>query len=653
MRSISFVGLAALVSGLLSGPALATDVGAAKLGQKITDVTLVDHAGKKVSLHDLAGTKATVVVFLSFECPISTSSSPVLADLAKRYAAQGVAFVGICASEAETAESVARQAGTFKFGFPVLHDGQGASVATFKAEKTPEAFLLDHNFVLRYCGRIDDAYAARLKKNQQIKNHDLEKALDEIVAGKAVSRPFAAAIGCPIGVERKIEHDGAVTYYRDVAPILQARCQECHRPDQVGPFSLMTFKQAVNWADDIKEYTSNHQMPPWKITTGIPFRHDRRMTEKEIDTLAAWVDGGTPEGNPADAPPPREFVTGWRLGTPDLVLTTNEDFVVGPGGRDIFRCFVLPTDLPEDKFVVAYEVKPGDPRVVHHTLNFIDTDGEARALERSAQSREKKTQKPTDYDRGPGYSSSMGVGFAPRGGLGGWAPGQVPQLMPEGYGFRLPKKADVVVQVHYHRNGRVERDRLKIGLYFAKKSEGMKAYKTGMIAGRFFAIPAGDGNFKVTGSTSVKYDCVLHSIMPHMHLLGRKIKVTLKPPEGKKQTLLEIGSWDYNWQETYFLKQPMPLKVGTVLAVEAVYDNSEANPNNPSSPPRLVTLGEQTTNEMCFVFLGSTSDSPGRSPFAGPFGGRRNPDRDSPRPQEKRPAAKNPPAAKSEPVTKN
>ncbi len=398
MRSISFVCVAALVYGLLSGPAWATDVAAAKLGQKSADVTLADRAGKKVALYDLAGTKATVVVFVSFECPISTSYSPVLAEMAKRYAAHGVAFIGVCASEGETAESVARQAQEFKLGFPVFHDGQGAAVAAFKAEKTPEAFVLDHNFVLRYCGRIDDAYAARLKKNLQIKSHDLEKALDEIVAGKAVSQPIAAAIGCPIGVERKIERDGAVTYYRDVAPILQSRCQECHRPGQVGPFSLMTFRQSVNWADDIKEYTTSHQMPPWKITAGLPFRHDRRMTEKEIATLAAWVDGGTPEGNPADAPPPREFVTGWRLGTPDLVLSTNEDFVVGPGGRDIFRCFVLPTDLPEDKFVVAYEVKPGNPRAVHHTLNFIDTDGEGRVPRARSPSARKENQE-TDRSR--------------------------------------------------------------------------------------------------------------------------------------------------------------------------------------------------------------------------------------------------------------
>ncbi len=653
MRLMSLAGVAGMILGLSNLSAQAAEIDAAKLGQKIDSVTLVDRAGKKNSAHDVAGSKATVFIFMSFECPISTSYSSALTEMAKRYGEKGVAFVGLCSSEAETAESVDRQAREFKFGFPVFHDPHGTNAGLFKAEKTPEAFVLDRNLVLRYRGRIDDGFAARLKKNQQVKSHDLERALDEMLAGKAVSQPVTAAIGCPIGVERKIETDGAVTYFRDVAPILQKRCQECHRPGQVGPFSLMTYRQAVNWCDDIKQYTSSHQMPPWKIADGIQFRNERTMTDKEIGTLAAWVDGGTPEGNPSDAPPPREFVTGWRLGKPDLILSAKDDFVLGAGGSDVFRCIVLPTDLPEDKFVVAYEVKPGNPRVVHHTLNFIDTDGEGRALEKSAQAREKRTKKPGDYDTGPGYSFAMGVGFAPRGGMGGWAPGQVPQEMPKGYGFKLPKQADLVVQVHYHRDGRVERDRLQIGLYFAKKSEGMKAYKTGMIAGRFIAIPPNDPHFKVLGSTTVKYDCVLHSIMPHMHLLGKKIKVTMKPPEGKKQTLLEIDSWDYNWQETYFLKRPLHLDVGTVLALEAVYDNSEDNPNNPSNPPRLVTFGEQTTNEMCFVFLGSTSDGPGRSPFVGPFEGLRRRMREMPKGSGKQPAANKPAAAKIEPVTKN
>ncbi len=172
----------------------------------------------------------------------------------------------------------------------------------------------------------------------------------------------------------------------------------------------------------------------------------------------------------------------------------------------------------------------------------------------------------------------------------------------------------------------------------------MKAYKGGVIPGRFFLIPANNSHFKVTGSTKVEEECVLHSVMPHMHLLGRQIKVTMTQPNQPKQTLLEIGAWDYNWQETYFLKQPLKLPVGTLLEVEAVYDNSAGNPNNPNSPPRPVTFGEQTTNEMCFVFLGATSDTPKRSPFTRPFGGRRPFDRDR---KEPPPRAKNQPAGKN------
>jgi hypothetical protein len=400
----------------------------------------------------------------------------------------------------------------------------------------------------------------------------------------------------------------------------------------------MTYKQAVNWAGDIKEYTQSRKMPPWKLTEGIPFHNDRRLSEKEIATLAAWVDGGTPEGDPKDAPPPRQFTDGWQLGKPDLVLTPREDFILGPSGRDLFRVLVLPTNLPEDRYVVAVEVRPGNPRIVHHTLNFIDTTGQGRKLEEAAQARE-KDKKETAYDRGPGYSVSMGVGFLPQGGLSGWAPGQMARQLPEGYGFYLPKNSDVIVQVHYHRNGRVEKDRIAIGLYFARKTEGMKRFKGGVIAGRFIAIPAGSERFKVTGDVKVVEDCLLHSVMPHMHLIGREIKVTLKEPEGDARTLLNITDWDYNWQETYFLKQPMKLKAGSVLTVDAVYDNSARNPNNPNNPPRLVTFGEQTTNEMCFVFLGATSEGPSRSPFSRPMGlGLRPADRsEEPKPPEKKP----------------
>jgi peroxiredoxin len=579
----------------------ADEADGAKLGSKIVNISFAT-GGKASTLYDLKDKKAVVLIFLSFECPNSTGYAPTLAQLTKTYGDKGVAFIGLC-----TADEDAKQADEYKLGFPVYKDEKSAAIEALKAATTPEAFVLDHNFVLRYRGRIDDAYSARLKKNAAVSSHDLANALNEMLAGKAVSKPLTKAVGCPIAVDKNVKKDGKVTYYRDVLPILQNNCQSCHRPGEIGPFSLVTYKQAVRWASDIKEYTKSRQMPPWKITEGIAYHNERKLSEKEITTLAAWADGGTPEGDPKTAPKSKAFADGWMLGKPDLVLEAKEDFVVGPGGRDQFRCFVLPTDLPEDKYIVAYEVRPGNARVVHHTLNFIDTTGQARRLEARAQERE-KDKKEGEYDRGPGYSQSMGIGFLPRGAIGGWAPGQLPYQLPDGYGWRLPKGADVVIQVHYHRDGRVEKDRTRIGLYFAKKSEGIKPFKGGIIAGLFLAIPANNDKFQVTGTAQAIEDCTVYSIMPHMHLVGRSIKVTMKPPEGETKTLLEIKDWDYNWQETYFLKQPLKVKAGTTFRVEAIYDNSAKNVNNPNDPPKDVIIGEQSTNEMCFVFIGATSD---------------------------------------------
>jgi hypothetical protein len=278
--------------------------------------------------------------------------------------------------------------------------------------------------------------------------------------------------------------------------------------------------------------------------------------------------------------------------------------------------------------VTALEVRPGNKRVVHHTLNFFDRSGHGRELEKKERERKKKAG---EQDSGPGYSVAMGVGFVPLrpgefGGLGGWAPGQRARNLPAEAGYLLPRGADVLVQVHYHRNGRVEKDRTTIGLYFAKRPVKTQ-WKSLVIRGNFWWIPKNVEHHRVAGGISVDQDCVVHSVMPHMHMLGREIQVTVTPPGGKPATLVAIKDWDYNWQETYFLKESLPVKKGTRIEVEAFYDNSEGNPNNPFNPPRLVPFGEQTDNEMCFVFLGATSDRPGRIRFRQdggprPFGSR-------------------------------
>jgi hypothetical protein len=213
----------------------------------------------------------------------------------------------------------------------------------------------------------------------------------------------------------------------------------------------------------------------------------------------------------------------------------------------------------------------------------------------------------------------MGVGFVPQGGMSGWAPGQMPRYLPEGTGYFLPRGADIIMQAHYHRDGRLEKDHTSIGLFFVKGPKGRK-YQGGVMAGGnlglaglplFFSIPAGNAHHVVKGSMWATGDCKLYSIMPHMHLLGKEVAVTLTPPGGASRTLVAIKEWDYNWQETYWFKAPVQVTAGSRLDVTAIYDNSKGNPNNPFDPPRTVAFGEYTTNEMCFVFLGGLADSPG------------------------------------------
>jgi peroxiredoxin len=562
----------------------------------------------------LKGHPAVVIAFLSFDCPICASYARPLTELAKTYESKGVLFVGISETDDTDPIQAARSARELGISFAVYQDDQGRAADALSARTTPEIFVLDRQMVLRYRGRIDNAYASRTRRNSKVTTNDLKISLDAVLAGKPVPVAVTAPVGCPIQRASPLaKKDTTKTYYRDVLPILQEHCQACHRPGEVGPFSLLSYREAVNWAADIKDYTQTHKMPPWKPTEGGPFENERSLSAEKIAALAEWVDGGTPQGDPKDAPAPRQFVAGWQLGQPDLVLEPESTFQVGPTGRDIFRCFVMPTHLGEDKFVTAIEVRPSNNRIAHHALLFIDTLGQGRKLERQEQA---QSRVAGELDQGPGYTSGMGVGFLPRGNLGGWAPGMGARRLPEGTCYFLPKNADVVMQMHYHRDGKLEKDGTRIGLYFAKKPV-TKQLQGVVVAGAqlgrlFFLIPPGDDHFRLHGTTWVDQDCTVYSVMPHMHLLGREVAITMTPPNGQPQVLVHVADWDYNWQEVYFFKKKIAVKAGTRFDIDAVYDNSDKNPLNPSVPPRLVVFGEQTTNEMCFGFIGATADKPGR-----------------------------------------
>ena len=403
---------------------------------------------------------------------------------------------------------------------------------------------------------------------------------------------------------------GPPTYHREVAPILQRHCQECHRPGQVAPWSLTTYKDARKMAPFIANVTRDREMPPWHASTteGGPFRDARVLTDAEIATLADWAKTGAPEGDPKEGPPPRTFDSDWPLGTPDLVLKPSEPFTLDGDGRDEFRVFVIPSGLAEGKWISAVDFRPGNPAVVHHILAAIDTTGRARSMDKAAP--------------GPGYKTFAGFGtqpngvpFLPSGGLSGWAPGKAPRPLPDGVGRYLPAGADVLLQVHYHKSGREEKDATSIALYFAKapvdkliRGAAVFPPRPGPFQRPKLSIPAGDPNYEITGTFTIPYDAHINAVVPHMHWLGKDFTLTAERPDGSRATLIQVDRWDFNWQDTYDFVAPVALPKGTTIRMRAHFDNSADNPANPSDPPVAVTWGEQTTNEMCIGFLQLTRD---------------------------------------------
>jgi hypothetical protein len=267
------------------------------------------------------------------------------------------------------------------------------------------------------------------------------------------------------------------------------------------------------------------------------------------------------------------------------------EYEVPADGSDVYRCFVIPTNLTEDRYVAAVEYQPGNRRVVHHMLGYIDTTGKAR--------------KRDEGDDGPGYTCFSGPGIEIHGDLGGWAPGNEPSRLPEGVGRLLPRGADVVVQVHYHPSGKPETDRSRIGVIFSKTP--IRQTMQWSLAGKFdLKIPPGESNYEAKAQWRIPVDVEALAVTPHMHMIGRDMRMWVTFPDGRDQDLIIIPDWDFSWQNTYYFEQPLTLPQGSVLKLIAHFDNSEQNPRNPNKPPKLVKFGEGTNDEMCIGFIALT-----------------------------------------------
>jgi hypothetical protein len=328
-------------------------------------------------------------------------------------------------------------------------------------------------------------------------------------------------------------------------------------------------------------------MPPWKPVPGFgEFQNDPRLTDAQIATLETWVAEGMPEGDKKAQAPAPPFVSGWQLGSPDLILTMAQPFEVPANTPDLYECFILPTHLSEDRYVVAMEERPSYRPVVHHSIVAEDKFGAARRVAQGAGA----------------YPCFGGFGFPAPGYIGFWKPGIQPHREPPGVARFLKKGSDVVVQVHFHPAGHPAEEQIALGLYFAKQPPEYIPFDLSL--GTFdIDIPAGEPNHKVSSFVFVPENIEVLSIIPHCHLLCRAVKVSAALPSGGSLPLIYIQDWDFNWQQQYWYKSPVFLPQGTRVEMEMTYDNSAANPRNPNHPPKRVTWGEQSTDEMAEIHL--------------------------------------------------
>jgi peroxiredoxin len=546
--------------------------------RQVPAFTLKDAAGKNWSLKNQRTKKAVVVIFLGTECPINNAYLPRLAELHKTYSPRGVAFVAINSNSQDTPVRMAKHAREYGIPFPVLKDTANIVADQFEARRTPEVFVLDGAGKLLYQGRIDDQYGRGFARPAPTRR-DLAEALDEILAGKPVSQPLTPVAGCPISRTISPKADGTITYTKQVASILQKNCQECHRPGQVGPMSLLTYEDALGWAESIREVVEERRMPPWHADPRHgQFANDRSLSKEDRETLLGWIKQDCPQGDPRDQPPAKRFPEGWSIGNPDVVFYMPGEFTVPAkaGKKGVrYQYFMVDTNFDEDRWVQAAEARPGNRAVVHHILVYVQKPGQE-----------------------PGRKGPDGIGD---GLLVAFAPGELPAQFAPGLAKKIPKGASLLFQMHYTPNGVEQKDSSSVGLIFAKQPPQYEVF-TRAITQKRLAIPPGANNYEARSAATFDRDARLLSLFPHMHLRGKDFEFRVAFPDGKRDILLRVPRYDFGWQSNYRLAKPLDLPAGTRIECTAHFDNSADNPNNPD-PAKPVGWGEQTWEEMMIGFV--------------------------------------------------
>ena len=579
MRRIGYCFLAIVCSIM---PLSAGDA-VAPVGTRVADFTLPEPLSAKPwsLVENTRDAKATVIVFSSTTCPVASAYTTRIIDMAKRYSPDAVVFVGINSHSADEPADVAKAAKEWKLPFPVLKDDRTTIADKLSVERVPTAIVLDATRTVRYFGRIDDQFSPGVHKAKQ-GTRELANAIEAVLEGHDMKVSHTTAMGCKLTRPKaeKPSDTATYTYTKHVSRIIQAKCQECHRPGEAAPFSLMTYKQTIGWADMMREVVADDVMPPWHADAPRGhFKNDRRLSDAEKKAILGWIDNGCPEGDVKDAAREPSYIDGWRLGRePDAVLKMLKPISIPANamfGLGFPYQYVMVGDVfEEEKWVQAIEVRPSYRAVVHHILCFIIPPG------------------GTIFDVAGGQ---FGTHL-----LGAFVPGDQPIINPDGFARRIAKGSRLVFEVHYTPNGRAGVDQSMIGIIYAKKPPKHELYSTAIFNPKF-VIPAGVAKHEVLSEQTFDKSVTLLSLTPHMHLRGKSFRYDLITPDGKREVLLNVPKYDFNWQASYEFRDARTIPAKSRIECTAIYDNSKSNPFNPD-PASKVRWGTQTWNEMMIGF---------------------------------------------------
>ncbi len=382
---------------------------------------------------------------------------------------------------------------------------------------------------------------------------------------------------------------GEITFNKHIAPIIFQNCSGCHRSGQSAPFTLLNYQDVRKRASDIVTVTQSRYMPPWLPEPGHGrFLGERRLTADQIGMIKQWADEGAAEGNPADLPTAPSWDSDWQLGKPDLVVRMPEPYQLAAEGTDVYRNFVLPVPITNTCYVRAVEFRPGNPRIVHHT--FIKVD------------RSKKSRRLDERDTEVGFPGLIVPAEIPDGHFLGWQPGRMPSPLPDGLPFRLDPGNDFVLQMHLSRSGKPEQLQSSIGLFFTDRPPTNTCFRLSLTS-YLIDIPAGASDYVVEDSFVMPVDTHVLAVLPHAHYLAKEMKGWAALPNGRQIPLLSIKQWNFNWQSDYWYAEPVFLPRGSTLFMRYTYDNSTNNVRNPNHPPKAVTYGPQSSDEMAELWF--------------------------------------------------